>query len=170
MKDKELYQKISGKLDGVENILDIGCGEGELCNYLAKNTKKKITGLDVSENGFKKAKRTAVLIKTSELVVCIKGDAHSMPYLKDGEFDAVTIVYTLHHINQPEIALSEIKRILKPKGYIVAVDYVIDKGVAKTDCHKFSFSKMKELFQRAGFILSEKRLLEPDLAFFLAVK
>ena len=60
MKDKELYQKISGKLDGAENILDIGRGEGGLCNYLSKNTKKKITGLDVSENGFKKAKSTAV--------------------------------------------------------------------------------------------------------------
>jgi cyclopropane fatty-acyl-phospholipid synthase-like methyltransferase len=48
VKDKDLYQIISGKLDGAENILDIGCGEGGLCNYLAKNTKKKITGLDVS--------------------------------------------------------------------------------------------------------------------------
>lgn len=170
MKDKELYQIISGKLDGAENILDIGCGEGGLCNYLAKNTKKKITGLDVSGNGFKKAKSTADLNKTSESVVCIKGDAHSMPYFEDGEFDAVTIVYTLHHINQPEIALSETKRILKLKGNIVAADYVIDKGVTKTDCHKFSFPKMIELFQRAGFILSEKRLLEPDLAFFLARK
>jgi ubiquinone/menaquinone biosynthesis C-methylase UbiE len=80
------------------------------------------------------------------------------------------IVYALHHINQPEIALSEIKRILKLKGNIVAADYVIDKGVTKTDCHKFSFPKMIELFQRAGFILSEKRLLEPDLAFFFARK
>ena len=93
-----------------------------------------------------------------------------MPFFERGEFDAVTMIYTLHHIGQPEIALSEIKRILKPKGNIVAADYVIDKAVAKTDCHKFSFPKMKELFQRAGFILSEKRLLEPDLAFFLAVK
>ena len=93
-----------------------------------------------------------------------------MPYFEDGECDAVTMMYTLHHINQPEIALSEIKRILKPKGKIIAADYVIDKGVAKTDCHKFSFPMMKELFRRAGFILLEKRLLEPDLAFFLAVK
>jgi len=170
LKDKALYQLISRKLDGAENILDIGCGEGGLCNYLAKNAKKKITGLDVSGTGFIKAKSIAGLNKTSELVACIKGDARSMPFFERGEFDAVTIVYTLHHINQPEIALSEIKRTLKLKGHIVAADYVIGKGVTKTDCHKFSFSKMIELFRRAGFVLSEKRLLEPDLAFFLARK
>ena len=80
------------------------------------------------------------------------------------------IVYALHHINQPEIALSEIKRILKPKGHIVAADYVIGKGVRKTDCHKFRFPMMIELFHRAGFVFSEKRILEPGLALFLARK
>jgi tocopherol O-methyltransferase len=106
MKDKELHKLILESLDEAENILDIGCGEGGLCNYLAKNTRKKITGLDVSRNEFNKAKRTADLDKTSESAVCIKGDAPSMPYFEDGEFDAVTIIYTLHHIGQPEIVLS----------------------------------------------------------------
>jgi len=114
MKDRELYKIISESLDGAENILDTGCGEGGLCNYLAKNSKKKITGLDISENGLKKAKRTAILGKV--IVACIRGDAHSMPYFENGEFDAVTMIYTLHHISEPEIALSEIKRVFKTGG------------------------------------------------------
>jgi ubiquinone/menaquinone biosynthesis C-methylase UbiE len=170
MKDKELYKVISTTLDRAENILDIGCGEGVLCNYLANKMKKKITGLDISEDGFKKAKRTATLIKTSGLVRCINGDAHSMPYFESGEFDAITMVYTLHHISQPEIALQEIKRVLRPNGKIVTADYIIQKGVAMTDCHKFNFLNIKELFQRAGFKLSVKRIFEPDLAFLVAVK
>jgi len=60
MKDKELYKLILESLDEAGNILDIGCGEGGRCNYLAKNTKKKITGLDVSGNGFKKGTNTSM--------------------------------------------------------------------------------------------------------------
>jgi len=39
-----------------------------------------------------------------------------MPYFENGEFDAVTMIYTLHHISEPEIALSEIKRVFKTGG------------------------------------------------------
>jgi ubiquinone/menaquinone biosynthesis C-methylase UbiE len=170
MKDKKLYQLISESLDGAKNMLDIGCGEGELCSYLEKNLEKNIIGLDITESGFTKAKRTAALVNASKLVRCVRGDAHSMPYFKAGEFDAISMIYTLHHIGQPEIALLEIKRVLKPNGKMIVADYVIDRSVAQTDCHKFVFSNMEDLLLKAGFSLSEKRRLEPDLAFFIAVK
>jgi len=62
------------------------------------------------------------------------------------------------------------KEFLKPEGKIITADYVIEKEGAMTECHKFSFPTIKELFHQAGFNLSEKRLLEQDLAFIVAVK
>jgi ubiquinone/menaquinone biosynthesis C-methylase UbiE len=93
-----------------------------------------------------------------------------MPYFESGKFDAVAMVYTLHHISRPDTALLEVKRVLSAKGTLVVADYVIDNNGRKTDCHKFSFRNMKKLFQRAGFNLVENTILEPDLAFFIARK
>lgn len=170
MEDEKLYKEIVERLGKAENILDIGCGEGELCNHLAKTTKKKITGLDISNAGFKNAKKRAARIKVPNLVECVKGDAHNMPYFKDDEFDAITMLYTLHHIEDEERALREIRRVLKPKGRLIMADYVIEEGKEASECHKFSFSGMERLIGKAKFSLSESRRLEPDLALFVGIK
>jgi len=169
MKDRALYLEIVKRLGEAENILDIGCGEGELCNYLAKHTGRKITGLDISGAGFSKAKKMAHKIKVPNLIKCVEGDVGNMACFKDNEFDAVTMAYTLHHINMEGKALPEIKRILKSGGKLVVADYVIEEGNKKSECHKFSFEDLRKIFRKAFRIL-ESRLLEPDLALFWVEK
>lgn len=170
MKDRELYLEIVKRLGKAENILDIGCGEGGLCGYLAKITGKKVTGLDVSGGGFEKAKKMAAKIKVPNLVECVAGDAGKMPCFKDNEFDAITMAYTLHHIEREEEALSEIRRVLKAGGKMIVADYVIEKEGQEKECHKFTVVSLKKLFQTAGFHLLESKLFESDLALLTAEK
>ncbi|MDI6754907.1 MAG: class I SAM-dependent methyltransferase [Thermodesulfobacteriota bacterium] len=170
MKDRALYLEIVKRLGKAENILDIGCGEGELCNYLAKHTGKRITGLDVSGAGFRKAKRMAHKIKVPNLIECVEGDVGNMVCFEGDEFDAVTMAYTLHHVNEEKKALFEIKRILKPGGRLIVADYVIKKEGQEKECHKFTIMSLEKLFQEAGFHLLESKLLEPDLALLVVKK
>lgn len=54
-------------------------------------------------------------------------DAAALPY-KDDSFDVVLIANALHVMSNPEKALSEIDRVLKPAGVLIAPNFVAHKG------------------------------------------
>ncbi|TET07748.1 MAG: class I SAM-dependent methyltransferase, partial [Candidatus Thorarchaeota archaeon] len=117
-----LQHRILREMYNAQRILDVGCGDGDLVSYLARSPKKEVTGLDISDSGFDKALAKAARYGISNLVRCVKGDAqHPSRYFKNEEFDAVTMIYTLHHLHQPVRALQELGRILKPDGRILIV-------------------------------------------------
>src|SRR3990167_5648882 len=133
MNNLKLCEIISKKLNDVDTILDIGCGDGFLVSCLAKKLNRKVIGLDISTEGFTKAHNQCKKFNVCNLIECIKGNAYDMNIFKSRKFDAVTLVYSLHHMNYPEIALKETMRILKPGGKIVIVEYIIKKR--KSKCH-----------------------------------
>ena len=95
-------------------ILDLGCGNGRVYELL-KDKGIEYYGLDISEELIKKAKRS---IAKGHFIV---GDLLHTPY-KDGEFDIVLCVATLHHIPSKEArekAIKEIYRVTKPGGHIL---------------------------------------------------
>src|SRR3989338_7563166 len=135
MNDIKLCEIISRELNNVNNLLDIGCGDGFLISCLAKKLNRKVIGLDISTEGFTKTYNQCKKFNVCNLVECIKGNADNMKIFKNNKFDAVTLVYTLHHMNNPYIVLKEAKRVLKPNGMIVIVEYFVRKRRSK--CHKF---------------------------------
>lgn len=161
MNDTKLCEIISKELRNADTILDVGCGEGFLVNCLAKELNRKIVGLDVSIAGFTKAHNRCKKFEVCDLVECIRGDAHNMELFKDGEFGAITLIYALHHTSNPEIVLKEVKRILKPDGRIIMVEYIVRKR--KSKCHKFMKEEVNKMLETAGFrdIIIQK--LEEDL-------
>ena len=54
-------------------------------------------------------------------------DAVSLPYA-DGSFDAVLIANALHVMPEPEKALQEIGRVLRPGGVLIAPNFVEHRG------------------------------------------
>jgi len=168
MNDIKLCEIVSKKLRNTDKLLDVGCGEGFIVNCLAKKLNRKIVGLDVSVAGFTKAYNRCKKFEVCDLVECIRGDAHNMEMFQDGEFDAITIIYTLHHMNNPEIVLEEVKRILKPGGRIIIVEYIIRKR--KSKCHKFVKEEVNKMLENAGFrdIIIQK--LEEDLILNTSIK
>jgi ubiquinone/menaquinone biosynthesis C-methylase UbiE len=58
----------------------------------------------------------------------VQGDAGQLATLWGEQFDAVTLVWTLHHMAHPEATLREIHRILKPGGRVLIGDRVVSKG------------------------------------------
>lgn len=82
-------------------VLDVGSGTGALQDVVAN-----YTGLDISP--------TAARFYHKPFVV---GTATAMPF-KDGEFDAAWSIFVLEHIPNPEAALNEIRRVIKPGGFL----------------------------------------------------
>ncbi len=88
-----------------KKILDLGCGTGDLIHYIAKKYQPlQITGVDMKakeEEGFS--------------YKILKGDARKLPF-DDNTFDYIYSIATFEHINGVADCLSEIRRILKPRG------------------------------------------------------
>jgi SAM-dependent methyltransferase len=85
-----------------KRVLDVGSGRGYLQNVVGD-----YTGLDISP--------TASRFYTKRFVV---GTATAMPFA-DGEFDALWSIWVLEHVPNPEAALQEMRRVVKPGGILI---------------------------------------------------
>ena len=81
-------------------VLDVGCGDGALVELL--NSKKNINakGIDINQG--------------------IDFETDKLPF-KENEFDFVVMYSVLEHLYNPGNILSEIKRVLKKNGFMIAI-------------------------------------------------
>jgi len=104
---KSLITQLAKELE-IKNILDVGAGSGWLVNHLQKQGFGVI-GIDYSPMATKK-----------NLVLSAK--ATKLPFA-DNQFDLVTAVSLIEHLNSSDVKrfLNEVKRVLKPTGYLFLI-------------------------------------------------
>lgn len=96
--------------------LDIGCGEGQ--QIASVNAPEKY-GLDISK------KAALIASEYSNSHICV-GVSEQLPY-PSNYFDVITSIGVLTHIIDPELALKEMRRVLKDDGaLILGVFFKID--------------------------------------------
>jgi len=103
-------------------ILEIGSNTGAFLNFL-KNKGFDATGLEPNKNAVEYAKQNFGLN-------LINSDLLSAKF-KDSEFDAVIMLHVIEHLKNPNIELSEIKRILKPDGLLIIETPSFDSMIFK---------------------------------------
>jgi len=92
-------------------ILDVGCGSGIGCCYLAcKRKQNHVIGIDISSTSKPRLWKSTFTF--------IKMDCSQMGF-KDNCFDAVIMLSVLEHLLNPLECLKEIRRILKPGGILI---------------------------------------------------
>ena len=74
----------------------------------------KVTGVDVSNDQLAVAERNGGPL--AEQLIC--ADAHALPF-EDESFDAVLSILTHTDLDDPRVALSEARRVLRPGGAFV---------------------------------------------------
>ena len=104
--------RLSGK-----RVLDLGCGYGDTASRLVAERCVAI-GLDISVQFVRRAREN---VGGADKAGWVQGDAEELPFACEA-FDAVVSFGTLHHLAQPGAALEQVARVLKPGGWLLAVE------------------------------------------------
>ncbi|MGE3147294.1 MAG: class I SAM-dependent methyltransferase [Pseudorhodoplanes sp.] len=111
-------------------ILEVGVGTGiSLPDYARRN---KLVGIDISEPMLRKAKQRVRAHSLSNVEVLSVMDVGHLAF-PDDSFDVVVAQYVITAVPDPEAALDEFARVLKPGGEIVLVNHIgAEGGVRRT--------------------------------------
>jgi len=103
-----------------EHILDAGCGTGLLVRDMSSTigSQGRITGVDLSNAMLEVAKNRCSELTNIELK---QGSVTQLDFA-DNSFDAASCIQTLLYVDQVEIALSELHRVLKPGGRVAIIE------------------------------------------------
>jgi SAM-dependent methyltransferase len=93
-------------------VLEVGSGKGSLAARITHEIGCEVVALDSSE--------AMVAASISLGVKTILADVRELPF-PDGSFDAVVAAWMLYHVAPLERALSELARVLRPGGRLIAI-------------------------------------------------
>jgi demethylmenaquinone methyltransferase / 2-methoxy-6-polyprenyl-1,4-benzoquinol methylase len=113
---RRLAKKLSGLVAEGGKVLDIACGTGDLSIELFENARVQVFGLDFCRPMLEIAARKAPQIGF------VEADALHLPFA-DASFDALTIAFGLRNLASVENGLREMRRILKPGGWAMILEF-----------------------------------------------
>ena len=141
---------------------DLGCGTGHIADSLAPCVAKVIA-IDESGPMLDAARLRLAAHDNVDLRV---GTVEALP-VEDGTLDAAVLFLVAHFVADPEKAMAEIRRALKPGGRLLVVDlmshdrveYVVQLGHV---WQGFDGEQMKDWLSNAGFTSCRYRPLPAD--------
>lgn len=163
--DKPTWQKGLAKLIGSDKeqyILDVATGTGMIANMLGGYGYSNVTGADISEGMMRVAIGHAKEQGTN--ISFVYGNAMELPFAAD-TFDVVINSRLLWTLSEPENAIKEWYRILKPGGKVIAINELEEAGIrcpsmesyqADTKVFEFPFANASRetiatIFRNEGF-------------------
>ena len=103
---KQEFKIISDLIEKNTRVLDVGCGDGTLMEYLKTNKEIDIRGIEISKSNSQKC--------VSKGLTVIEGDAEKdLSQFPDSSFDFVILSQTLQAFLNPEIVIQELLRVGK---------------------------------------------------------
>jgi ubiquinone/menaquinone biosynthesis C-methylase UbiE len=113
-------QRIAAAAPG-EQVLDLACGTGALLSRMAEETPgAELVGIDVAPGMVERARQ-----KLGAQAHVEQADAHDLPFEED-TCDVVVCANTFHYFTRPSVVLAEVRRVLRPDGRLVVLDWCRD--------------------------------------------
>ncbi len=114
-----IAEKIKEYVTEDDIVLECACGTGLLTLPMAQKCKKLIA-TDYSVGMLRQTKKKVAKYSNTKVR---KVSILELPY-KDGKFDVVVAANVIHLLDEPDKAISELKRVCKPNGKIILPTYI----------------------------------------------
>ena len=115
-----------------KKVLEVGSGNGEHLDFI-KHSFDEYVMLDLRKTEINSNWNSDKRIKTLE------GNAEALPF-ETGEFDRVILTCLLHHVENPELVLNEVDRVLSQNG-IATIFLSCDPGLAVRTLRKLTVAR-----------------------------
>jgi ubiquinone/menaquinone biosynthesis C-methylase UbiE len=154
----------------IRNVLDVGTGNGAFIHVLKKTfPHAEITGVDPNPESLEAARESYPEITFRQMT------AEKLEF-EDNVFDVVSISMALHHLPKVKKGLREMKRVVKPNGYIIINENISDNLNPAQEVHKMyhhfrsRIDRLTGKFHRKTFtkdaILQMLKVAELSVQFF----
>lgn len=168
-----LLDKIAQDVGTGGTVLEVATGTGLVALKIA-SAAEQIHAIDISPQMIDEAKKKIEEMEIDNVAFSVE-DAYALPF-GDGMFDTVVCNNALHNMKQPEDALSEIRRVLKPDGRFIAIIAGVGESlkfkIALTIStligqlpvfHKLNLDEFADFIDKSGFaVVTKERLKHPE--------
>jgi ubiquinone/menaquinone biosynthesis C-methylase UbiE len=116
----QLYHHLFSAIDiAGRNILEVGCGRGGGSAFVAQYLKPgSVTGVDIAHKAIEFCNSHYAVPGLS----FTRGDAEALDF-RDSSFDVVINVESSHYYRSMARFLTEVRRVLRPQGYLILADF-----------------------------------------------
>ena len=154
-----------------DSLLDLGTGTGRMLELLAPLYSRAV-GIDSSPAMLSVARANLDRTGLGKAQVRL-GDIQHLPFGRNA-FDVVTIHQVLHYLDEPERAIAEAARVLRPGGRLLIVDFAPHalEFLREEHAHRrlgFARGALKSWVEAAGLKLEDARDLPAEAAGKLTV-
>ena len=158
-------------------ILDIATGTADFAieTLRAAAPDAQITGIDISEGMLEVGRQKLVAKNLSHRIRLELGDSEALPFADD-TFDAVTASFGVRNFAHLEAGLAEMRRVLRPGGQLVILEFSKPTAFPLKQAYNFYFSRVLPVFgkviskdQAAYSYLPASVQAFPDGAAFVAI-
>jgi len=165
MRQKNLTDYCLSHIEGLadKNVLEVGCGNGIQCLYIAENmAPEKIVGVDLNTDNIAIALKYMNDKRNIDFIV---DDAQKLESINDYSIDVLLCVESAFHYPQKELFLNQISRVLKPSGKFVITDiinkspdrkYISRRWKNKMSFHHWTESAYLQAFADANLEIEHK--------------
>ncbi len=149
--------------DLVDTLVDLGTGTGRMLELFAGQARR-LVGIDLSREMLTYARSNLEQLNANHAQVR-QASLYALP-LADASADVVILHQVLHYLDEPEAALREASRILKPTGKLLVVDFAPHEleDLRENDAHRRLGIPAEDLhrwFAKIGLVETRHETLPP---------
>lgn len=169
-------KKVAELIDPSDEVLECACGTGAISIYIAPKCKRLIA-TDFAAGMLRQAAKKC---RKYSNVVFRKADIMDIK-CKDARFDKVVAGNVIHLLPEPEKAIRELERVVKPGGKIIIPTYInMSKGTGKAAVkmitllgadfkRQFDLDSYKKFFEDKGYAGAEYYVVDGRMPCAIAV-
>jgi SAM-dependent methyltransferase len=106
---EQILPMAAAHLAGAVDVLDVGCGDGQVARLAVRSGAARVVGVDPTWN------QLATAVERGGGAAYARAGAGALP-LRSASFDAVVACLVFEHVRDVDEALAEVGRVLRPGG------------------------------------------------------